>query len=237
VRGFPFYLLTKSFDQISKEVEALHPQPDMDAFIDKLDASKELKAWMKKNRWVQLSGEDFIHKLMPADVVTIPEFYAAYKERSAGSDSVDFPRPKFKPVDKTKDPAKYEKLLDEYHQAVQRYIEQNPQSKDGMDLDLADKDPSSKWQALTAKRNPEIRRHVLELAQSTYLVARAETNLQGQGFLNAVPPGTYWLSTLDVSADVGDVRPRWDVPVTVRPGQTAYVVLTNVNAVPPQTSP
>jgi hypothetical protein len=237
VRGFPFYLLTKSFDQISKEVEGLHPEPDMDAFIDKLDASKELKAWMKKNHWVQLSGEDFIHKLTPADVVSIPEFYSAYIERSAGSDSVDFPKPKFKPADKTKDPAKYEKLQDDYRQAVQKYIEQNPESKEGMDLDLADRDPSSKWQALTAKRNPEIRRQILELAQSTYLVARAETNLQGQGFLNAVPPGDYWLSTLDVSADVGDVRPRWDMPVTVRPGETVYVVLSNVNAVPPHTSP
>jgi len=238
IRGFPFFLLSKSFEQISREIESAQPEPDMNAFIETLDASKELKAWMKKNHWVQLSGEDFIHKLTPSDIVTVPEFYSAYIQRSAGSESLDFPKAKFKSVDKTKDPAKYQKLSDDYHQAVQHYIEQNPASKDGMDLDLVDKDPSTKWQALTAKRNPEIRRQILELAQSKYLVARAETNLQGQGFLNSVPAGTYWLSSLDVSADVGDTRPRWDVSVTVRPGETAYVVLSNVNALqPPHPSP
>jgi hypothetical protein len=230
VRGFPFYLLSKSFEQIGKEIDASYPSADRDAFIDTLEESKELKAWMKKNHWIQLTGEDFIHKLTPADIVNVPEFYSAYIERSEGSESPDFPKAKFKPVDKTKDPAKYQRLSDEYHQAVERYIEQNPQSKDGMDLELADKDPSSKWQALTSQRIPEIRRQTLELAQSKYLIARTETNLQGQGFLSAVPPGTYWLSTLDLSADVGDVRPQWDVPVTVRPGETVYVALSNVNA-------
>jgi hypothetical protein len=238
VRGFPFYLLSRSFEQISREVESTQPEADMDAFIDKLDASKELKTWMKKNHWVQLSGEDFLHKLTPSDIVAVPEFYSAYLERSAGAESFDFPKAKFKSVDKTKDPAKYQKLSDDYHQAVQHYIEQNPASKDGMDLDLVDKNPGKKWQALTAKRQPEIHRQTIGLAQSKYLVARAETNLQGQGFLNSVPAGTYWLSSLDVSAEVGDTRPRWDVPVTVRPGETAYVVLSNVNALqPPHTSP
>lgn len=233
IRGFPFYLLSKSFEQITREVEASNPAPDMNAFIDTLDVSKELKAWMKKNQWVQLSGEDFIHKLKPHDVVTVPEFYSAYLERSAGSESFDFPKAKFKSVDKNKDPAKYQKLSDDYRQAVERYVDQNPTSKDGMDLDLADKDPSSKWQALASKRNPEIRRQALQLAQSKYFVGHAETNLQGQGFLNSVAPGNYWLSSLDVATDVGDVRPRWDVNITVQPGQTAYVVLSNANALQP----
>jgi hypothetical protein len=232
VRGFPFYLLSKSFEEINKEVDASYPRPDMNAFIDKLDVSSELKAWMKKNQWVQLSGEDFTNKLTPGDIVNIPEFYSAYLQRSEGSEALDFPKAKFKPIDKTKDPAKYEKLYAEYREAVQHYIEQNPQSKDGMDLFFADKDPSTKWHVLLAKRNPEIHRQVLNLAQSRYFVGRAETNLQGQGFLNGVPPGTYWLGTLDVTAEVGDMRPQWDVPVTVRPGETAYVVLSNVNAVP-----
>ena len=78
---------------------------------------------------------------------------------------------------------------------------------------------------------PEIRRRALDLAQSKYLVARAETNLQGEGFLRGSQPGNYWLSTLDVSANVGDARPRWDTPLTVRPGQQVRIVLSNVNAV------
>lgn len=233
VRGFPLYLLSKSFEQISKEVDAMHPQPDMNVFIDSLDVSKELKAWMKKNHWVQLTGEDFLNKLTPTDIMGVPEFYAAYIQRSAGSSALDFPKPKFKPADKTKDPVKYEKLSQDYRQAVQHYIEANPQSKDGMDLELTDKDASAKWQGLLAKRNPEILREVLQLAESTYLVARTETNLEGQGSLTGIPSGNYWLSTLDVTADVGDVRARWDVPVAVRPGKPVQVILSNVNAVQP----
>ena len=84
VRGFPFYLLSKSFEEINKEAEAAYPKPDMDAFIDKLEVSKELKAWMKKNHWVQLSGEDFIHKLKPADIMDVPEFFDAYVDRNSG---------------------------------------------------------------------------------------------------------------------------------------------------------
>lgn len=237
VRGFPFFLLSKSFEQITRDVDASIPTPVMDPFIDQLDLSKELKAWMKRNHSVQLSGEDFIHKVTSADILNVPEFYTAYLQRNAGQESVGFPKPKYKPSDKTKDPAKYAKLSDEYHQAIEHYVEQNPESKDGMDLELMDKDPYSKWQAIVSKRDPEIRRQSTELAQSKYFVARTETNLQGQGFFTAVAPGAYWLSTLDVAADVGDVRPRWDVSVTVRPGETAYVVLSNVNAVQPRNLP
>ena len=100
-------------------------------------------------------------------------------------------------------------------------------------MSLASIDPSNKWDALVAKRSPEINRQVRELAQSKYLVARAQTDLQGQGFLRGIPPGTYWLSTLDVPATVGDARLRWDVPVTVQPGKPSYVTLSSVNAIQP----
>jgi len=233
VRGFPFYLLSKSFEGINQEASAAFPEPDMDAFIDKLDVSPELRAWMKKHRWISLSGEDFIHKLHVSDVMDVPEFYRAYMERNVGDQSTTFPKPKFKPADKIKDPAKYEKLSAEYNEAVRTYIEQNPQTIDGIDLNLVDTDPGAKWNDLAARRFPEIHRRALNLAQSKYLVARTETNLQGQGFLRGVPAGTYWLSTLDVAAEVGDARSRWDVPVTVNPRQTAYVTLSNVNAQPP----
>lgn len=235
VRGFPFFLLSKSFEQIGKEVNAVHPQPDMNAFIDGLDVSKEMKAWMKKNHWVQISGEDFLRKVMPPDIIDVPEFYSAYIARNAGSEAMGFPKPKYKSSDKAKDPAKYDKMVQEYHEAIRRYIEANPSTKDGMDLELTDKDPDAKWQVLVAKRNPEIQRESLELAQSKYLVARTQTNLQGEGYLRGIAPGNYWLTTLDVTAEVGDVRARWDVPVSVQPGQAAYVALSNVNAVPPAT--
>ncbi|HTS12873.1 MAG TPA: hypothetical protein VMH00_12205 [Candidatus Limnocylindrales bacterium] len=238
VRGFPFYLLSKSFEEISREVAASYPPPNMEAFIDKLDVSPELRAWMKKNHWVQLSGDEFVQKLTPADILGVPEFFAAYMQRNAGGRSVDFPKPKFKLGDEKKDPAKYKKLVDDYHEAIKHYVEANPQTKDGMDLDLVEKDPSTKWAAVVGKREPEIRRQALELAESKYLVARTQTNLDGSGALTEIPSGNYWLTTLEVAAEVGDARLRWDVPLKVRQGETTRIALSNVNAIqPPSKSP
>ncbi len=231
IRGFPFYLLTKSFEDINKEVDASIPKPDMDAFVDKLQVSPELKAWMKKNHWTQLSGEDFIHKLKVDDIMNVPEFNKAYMERNSGDQSLDFPKPKVKPIEKTKDPAKFDKLTKEYTEAVRHFIEQNPQTIDGIDLGLSSIDPSAKWNDLLNKRVPDIHRQALDLAQSKYLVARVVTNLQGEASAQGIPAGTYWLSTLDVAADVGDARPRWDIPVSIRPGETARISLTNANAI------
>jgi len=235
VRGFPFFLLSRSFDQIQADVAAASPKPDMNAFIAKLDVSTELKAWMKKNRCVSLTGEDFLHKVAPADALDVPEFRRAYMERNAGDRSFGFPEPKFKASDEKKNPAKFKKESDEYRQILLHYIAMNPQTLDGLDLSLTDVDPGPRWNILLAQRVPEIHRRALDLAQSKYLVARAQTDLQGQAVLQNVPPGRYWISTLDVAAEVGDVRLRWDVPVTVVRGQTASVALSNVNCV--QTSP
>ena len=233
VRGMPFYLLSRSFQDIGREAAANYPKPDMEAFIDKLGVSKELKAWMKKNHTVTLSGEDLINRLKVPDVMDIPEFYDAYMRRNAGDEAFNFPKPKFKVTDKTKDPAKYEKLSKEYNEAVRKFMTDNPQSMDGMDLNLVKVDPSQKWEELSKKRTPEIQRQTLDVAQSRYLVARAQTDLEGQGLLRGIAPGTYWLTTLAVTASVGDARLQWDVPVAVRAGATASVALTNSNAIKP----
>lgn len=235
VRGFPFFLLSKSFEQIEADAAASDPKPDMDAFIAKLDVSPELKAWMKKNHCVSLTGEEFLRKLTPADVLGVPELRRAYMERNAGDQSVDFPKPKYKASDEQKNPAKFKKESDEYRETLLHYIAAYPQTLEGLDLSLTDVDPGSRWSILLARRTPEIQRRALDLAQSKYLVARAQTDLQGQAVLQNVPPGQYWISTLDVAADVGDVHLKWDVPVTVLPGQTASVALSNVNCV--QASP
>ena len=49
VRGANFYLLRKSYADIEAEAKTVVPPVKMDDFIDKLDVSKELKVWMKKN--------------------------------------------------------------------------------------------------------------------------------------------------------------------------------------------
>lgn len=237
VRGFPFFLLSKSFAAINKDAQASVPEPAMNAFVAKLDVSSALKAWMKKNKRVSLTGEDFIHKLTPSDILGVPEFRKAYMERNAGDESVDFPKPKFKASEAKKNPAKYKKLSDEYEQTLLHYIAMYPQTVEGLDLSLTDVDPGPRWNKLLARRTPEIRRRALDLAQSKYLVARTETNLQGQAAFENIPPGKYWLSTLNLKAEVGDVRLRWDVPVIVKPGSTESVALSNVNSVQPQSPP
>ena len=231
VRGFPFFLLSKSFVEIEKEAQAAYPKPDMDAFIAKLDVSPALKAWMKKNSWVDLSGDSFTQKLRPDDILGVPEFKTAYMDRNAGDQSADFPKPKYKASDETKNPAKFKKLSDDYIAAIRHYIEVNPQSTDGLGLNLSDIDPGPKWDGLLGARVTAIHRRTLDLAQANYLVARAETNLQGQGFLQGLAPGTFWLSTLDEPAVVGDARPRWNVPVTLHSGETKYITLSNSNSV------
>jgi hypothetical protein len=233
VRGFPVFLLSKSYEDICKDVGATLPPPDMDAFVDKLDVSPELKAWMKKNHWVRLSGEDFIHKLKVPDVMAVPEFYKAYMERNAGDQSTNFPTPKYKISDQQKDPAKYKRLKDEFTAEVRDFMEQHPESIDGIDATLSDIDPSPKWNDIEGKHKTEVHQRGLNLAESTYLVARTQTDLQGQGYLRGVPPGSYWLSSLDVTAQVGDAHSRWDLPVTVEAGKTRYVALSNANALPP----
>ena len=231
VRGFPFYLLSESFEQIQKDADAAFPKPDMNAFIDKLDVSPELKAWMKKNQCVSFEGDDFIEKVHADDIADIPEFFRAYVDRNTGDQSIPFPKPKYKPADKTKNPAKYEKLAAEYKESIRRFAEDNPLTIDGIDANLTSIDPHAKWQDIESKRIPEMQRRVLELSQSKYLVARTETDLQGQGFLHGIPPGNYWLTTLELTARVGDANLRWDAPITVRPGETSYITLVNSNSV------
>jgi hypothetical protein len=236
VRGFPFFLLTKSFEEINREVDASVPKPDMDGFIDKLEVSKELKAWMKKNHWLQLSGTDFIEKVKPADVIGVPEFFTAYLHRNSGYPATNFPKLKVK-ASEAKDSPQAIKAMADYKEAVRRYLEQNPDTIDGIDLELAQSDPSPKWNKLLAKRGPEIRQTALDLAQSKYMIARTETDLRGEGVLDGIEPGNYWLSTLDTSANIGDARLRWDTQLNVRSGEEVRVALTNVNAVRLHDSP
>jgi hypothetical protein len=235
VRGFPFFLLSKSFEEIRKEAMAAYPKPDVDAFIDKQDFSPELKTWMKKNHVIQLAGDDFTRKLNADTIMGIPEFKSAYIELNAGTQSIDFPKPKYKSSDQQKDPAKYKKLVADYDAVVHLYIEQHPTSIEGLDLELTTVDPNAKWEAMTGARTTAIHQRTIDLAQGNYTVARVETNLDGKAVLSGIAPGSYWLSTLDVPAIVGDARPRWDIPVTLRAGETKYIALSNSNSVRSET--
>jgi hypothetical protein len=231
VRTLPFYLLSKSYADIQKEAEAAAPAPNQDKFIDSLDVSKELKAWMKTNHRVNLTGEDFVKMVKADDIMNVPEFFTSYTERNVGDRTEGFPTPKYKLDDRAKDPAKYDRLVTQYHDAIRAYIIAVPASKDSLDLGLEEVNPGHKWDMLKAKSLADLSRETADLARGKYLVARVETDMQGQGALRGIPPGNYWLGTLNIEAVAGDARARWDVPVTVRAGQPSYLTLTNINSV------
>ncbi len=231
VRTLSFYLLSKSYADIQKEAEAATPPTSLDKFIDSLDVSKELKAWMKTNHRVSLSGEDFTKMVKADDVMNVPEFFTSYTERNVGDRTEGFPTPKYKLADRAKDPAKYDRLVTQYHDAIRAFVIADPDSKDGLDLGLEEVNPGHKWDMVKAKNLADLARETADLARGKYLVARAESDMQGQGALRGIPAGNYWLGTLNIEAVAGDARERWDVPVTVHAGQPSYVTLTNINAV------
>jgi hypothetical protein len=224
-------LLRKSFAVIQKDAEQSEEKPDLDKFVDALSVSKELKAWMKRTRSVELSGEEFYKRITTKDIFDVPEFSAAYMARNAGDTSTGFPVLKAKEKDRTENSARFEKAKQEYHEALRKFIEQYPSSRDGMEVELAAINPGPRWAAQEGERKKRIRDRALELTETAYTVAKAETNLKGLGSFPGVPPGDYWLSTVESEATVGDARLRWDVPVPVRAGRVTRVTLTNVNAV------
>ncbi len=234
VRGLPFYLLSKSYADIWKEAEESQPKPDLDAYVDKLDVSPALKAWMKNTHTASLSGEEFIKLLTVPDIMNVPEFFKAYVDRNAGDQSIKFPQPKYTPRDMQKNPDRYEKLHQEYLDAVRKFLTANPDSTSGMDLNLDSIDPGPAWRTIAGKRDPAVKSRALELAQTRYLVAKTETDLDGRGALRGVAAGNYWLGTLEIYATIGDAHLQWNTPVRVIAGKTVYVELTNSNAAEPQ---
>jgi hypothetical protein len=61
-------------------------------------------------------------------------------------------------------------------------------------------------------------------------VAQTDTDLDGRASIANLPTGNYWISTLNLDAGAGDVRLKWDVPVTIQGGRSTRVELTNLNA-------
>lgn len=237
VRGLPVYLLRKSFESIQAEAQTSVPKPEMDKFIDSQKFSKELIAWMHKNHTVTLSGDEFARNLTPQEIINIPEFWQAYFQINAGSRAFGFPLPKYDDRDQTRNPAKYQREVDDYHARVTKYIRQNPDSKQEMNEELDSIDPSHQWKDRIAERDNAIRRMALDWAQSRYLVAQAQTDVNGRAEFTGVPAGTSWISTLDIYGQAGDTREKWDTPVSVHPGAATQIALSNYNAVPAKPLP
>jgi hypothetical protein len=232
-RSIPFLLLSKSLVEIRKEVEAATSPTDLDAFITSLAVSDELKAWMKKNNTVQLAGTVFTKLLKADDITGVPEFLEAYMKHNGASLNAGLPAPKFKESDRVANPDKYKRERDEYLKEVKRYIEIRPESMHGIDAALGDRNPTLQWMRRQNEQQREIERRTLAMAQTTYLAAQTESDVEGRAAIAGLAPGNYWITNLDTPALAGDVRLFWDVPVQVISGETARIELSNLNALTP----
>jgi len=231
VRQFTFFVLTRSYDDVAKDVAAQHVLPPRDEFIETLKVSKELKAWLKAHDVLDLTMPDLDKSITPDDVITVPEFLLAYQHNNSGGVTNGFPKAKYTEADKTDHPEKYEKLHQEYIDALKKFVKANPATISGVELEFTGINPQTKWARIISDQQKAILRAAPEIAQTKYLVAKTDTDLDGHATFAGLLPGNYWVSTLNFDADAGDARLRWDVPVAVEAGRTTRVELTNLNGI------
>ncbi|MGC0772418.1 MAG: hypothetical protein WB543_05740 [Candidatus Acidiferrum sp.] len=230
VRQFTFYILTKSYADIAKEVEEGDVVPPRDEFIDGLKVSKELKTWLKAHDTLDLTIPELDKMLTADDIIHTPEFLLAYQRSNSGGVTNGIPKPKYKDADKEDHPEKYEKDKQEYYTALKKFIQKNPATISGVELELDGVNPQRKWTLLVSSQKRRVQKLAPEVAQTKYLAAKVDTDLEGHAFLRDLAPGKYWISSLNLEADAGDARVRWDVPITIEAGQTFRIELTNLNA-------
>jgi hypothetical protein len=230
VRQFTFYVLTKSYAEVCKEVESGDMLVPRDKFIDDLKLSTELRTWLKNHDIMDLTLPGFDKAVTPDDVINVPEFLLAYQRSNSGGVTNGIPKPKYADADKTAHPEKYERQQKEYLAALKKFIQAHPETVNGMELELDGVNPQRKWAKLESEHRRRIQRLSPDVAQTKYLVTKVDTDLDGHARINGIPPGDYWISTLNLNADAGDARVRWDVAIAIQAGQTTRIDLTNLNA-------
>src|SRR5260370_4212212 len=230
VRDFTFYVLTKSYDDIVKDIDLRDGPPSRDKFIDDLKISPELRDWLHKHDVMDITLPGFDKLMTPDDVLHVPEFLLAYQRRNRGGVTNGIPKPKYRDADKTEHPERYEKQRQEYLSALKKFIQAHPETVSGMELELDGVNPARKW----AEAQNSHRRRVQQLApaqaQTTYLAAKADTDLDRHGQIQGLPPGNYWINSLGLTAAAGDARLQWDVPIKIETDRTVRIEFTNLNA-------
>jgi hypothetical protein len=230
VRQFTFYVLTKSYVEVVKEVEAENVVLSRDKFIEGLKLSPELKEWLKAHDVFDLTMPGLDRLVTPDDILHVPEFLLAFQRSNSGGVTSGIPKPKYIDADKTANPDRYNKQLQEYYVALKKFIQNNPSTVSGIELELVGVNPQQQWSQIQADHRRRVLRLAPEFAQTKYLAAKADTDLDGRASVFGLAPGEYWLSTLNLDANAGDTRLGWDVPVTIRAGRTTRMELTNLNA-------
>jgi len=229
VRQFTLYILTMSYRDIVQQAAAQDPLATRDEFIGNLAISPELKAWMKKHEVIDLVLPDTDKLITPDDVMNIPEFFDAYLRSNSGGVTKGLPVPKYHESDKQANPGRYEKQKQEYLTALKKFIETSPGTMGGMEIELGAVNPKYKWDKAQQDHNQKVAQLAPDLAQTKYLAAKADTDLDGHLTVNGLPPGNYWVSSLGMYAVTGDRRFAWDVPVRIEAGQVVRAELSNLN--------
>jgi hypothetical protein len=237
VRQFALYVLTKSYAEIMKEVDAQDALPSREEFIENLKCSPELKAWLKAHDILDLTSPDLDKLLTTDDIMNVPEFQAAYQRSNSGGVVAGLPKPKYRDSEKESNPDKYQKQKEEYLSATRKFIDTHPSTVQGIELELTGVNPKLAWDALHLNHKKRTAQLAPDTAQVKYLAAKTETDLDGHAVISGLSAGNYWVSSLGMEATSGDRRLLWDVPVTVRAGQTFHLELSNLNAIDLRRSP
>jgi hypothetical protein len=230
VRQFTFYLLTKSYGEIAKEIDEAEKLPTREQFIDDLKVSKELKEWLKARDILDLTMPGIDKAVTPEDIIHTPEFLLAYQRSNSGGVTTGIPKPKYTEAEKTEKPERYEKQKQEYLASLRKFIIAHPETVSGIELELDAVNPQKKWVRIQSEHAKRVLRLAPDVAQTKYLAAKADTDLDGRAVFSGLAPGNYWISTLNLDAAAGDTRLRWDAEVTIRPGHATRIELTNLNA-------
>src|SRR5215510_1577479 len=106
VRDFTFYVLSKSYDEIVKEIDERDGSPAKEKFIDDLKISPELRAWLHKHDVTDLTLPGVDKLFTPDDVLHVPEFLLAYQRSHSGGVTNGIPVPRFREADKTENPSR-----------------------------------------------------------------------------------------------------------------------------------
>ena len=230
VRDFTFYLLKKSYDDIVKDLDERDGPPSREKFIDKLKISAELREWLHKHDTMDLTLPGFDKLVTPEDVLHVPEFLLAYQRSNSGGVTNGIPKPKFRELDKKENPTRYDKQKLEYMSALKKFVEAHPETMAGMELELDGVNPARKWAEAQGGHRRRVQQLAPAEAQTKYLAAKMDTDLDGHARLAGLASGIYWISSLGLTASAGDARLQWDVPVKIEAGQTLQIELTNLNA-------
>lgn len=231
VRQFTFYVLTKSYSDIVKEVEEKDPIPPREQFIEGLKVSPELRTWLKGHEVLDLEQPDMDKLITAEDVLNVPEFMSAYQRSNSGGVTQGMPQPKYAQIDQTAQPEKYEKQKQEYLVALKKFVRQHPTTISGIEIELQGVNPQHKWATLQNDRRKRVARMAPEIAQVKFLAGKADTDLEGRASVSGLAPGDYWISSLNLDANSGDMRVRWDVPVRIERGKTIRLDLSNLNSI------